>query len=100
MTVRSNGALFKNNTRTNDKAPEYRGNFTLTKELLDALCNAFDRANGGECKVELAAWVKDGQKGKYFSLSVSPPYEGNPQNRSPSSSNRPQTRQMDDPIPF
>lgn len=97
MNVKSTGALFKNNQRTNDKAPEYRGDFKLTKELLDGLCHAFDR---GLDKVQIAAWVRDGQKGKYFSLSISPPYE-KPTDRPTGAPERPHAaKTYDDPIPF
>ncbi len=53
------GSLFKNDTKGNDKAPGYRGTI-LTP--------------GGEL-LEIAAWVKEGKKGKFFSLSVKEPRE-------------------------
>lgn len=49
------GVLFKNFTKKEDKHPDYTG--------------TFKDANG---KVwSLAAWVKDGKKGKFLSLSAS-----------------------------
>jgi len=100
MTVKAPGALFKNQRRQNENAPEYRGDFKLTKELLDAFCHAFDKAKGGDCKIEIAAWVKESKATgtKYFSLSISPPFERNPQER-PQSSRSPRAPQSDD-IPF
>ncbi len=50
------GNLFKNDQKGNEKAPGYRGEIlTPDGELL-----------------EIAAWVKEGKKGKFFSLSVKP----------------------------
>lgn len=60
------GSLFKNDRKTEERHPDYKGSFKI---------------NGTE--YDLAAWVKEGKKGKFFSLSVkekqereSPP--GNP----------------------
>ena len=47
------GALFKNTRREKDSHPEYNG--TINVDGVDYW---------------LSAWVKDGQKGKFFSLSV------------------------------
>lgn len=46
------GVLFKNDRRQNDKQPEYTGTATI----------------GGQ-DVFVSAWVKTGQKGKFFSLA-------------------------------
>lgn len=46
------GNLFKNDKGDNDKRPDYRGDAMINGEL-----------------VEMAAWIKDGQKGKYMSIS-------------------------------
>lgn len=55
MTYENTGRLFKNDRRTSDKAPDYTGDFT--------------DENGK--KWRLAAWLKDGQRGKWMSLKVS-----------------------------
>lgn len=47
------GALFKNDRRERDSHPEYNGSINI---------------DGVE--YWLSAWVKDGRKGKFFSLSV------------------------------
>lgn len=49
------GALFKNDKATSDKAPGYTGYIMI-------------------CGVEydLSAWLKDGKRGKFFSLAVKP----------------------------
>lgn len=50
------GALFKNDKKGNDKAPDYRGDANVNGEL-----------------VEIAAWLKESANGKKFmSLSFKP----------------------------
>jgi hypothetical protein len=49
------GAIFKNDKATSDKAPGYTGYVLINNT-----------------EYELSAWVKDGKKGKFFSLSVKP----------------------------
>jgi hypothetical protein len=49
------GALFRNDRATSDKHPTHKGSINV---------------NGQE--FWLSAWVKEGQKGKFFSLSVEP----------------------------
>ena len=52
------GSLFKNNA-ANDKAPGYRGTIKTP--------------DGTE--YEISAWVKEGKNGKFFSLSIRPPFK-------------------------
>ena len=49
------GALFRNDKRTSDRAPEYGGSINV---------------NGVDYWI--SGWIKEGQKGKFFSLSVQP----------------------------
>lgn len=49
------GAIFKNEKATSDKAPGYTGYILI---------------NGAE--YDLSAWLKEGKRGKFFSLSVKP----------------------------
>lgn len=100
MSAKGMGALFQNSRKTQQNHPDYQGNFNLTKELLDAFCNAFDRANGGECKVQLGGWKKQDKNGKpYLSLSVAPPYE--PQQQPTGAPQRPRSAPVhSDDIPF
>lgn len=49
------GVLFRNDRRESDKHPEYNGSINI---------------DGVE--YWLSAWVKDGKKGKFFSLAVKP----------------------------
>ena len=53
------GSLFKNTKKTADKQPDYRGE-VVTPE--------------GK-KYALAAWIKEGKSGKFFSLKLSEPQE-------------------------
>lgn len=56
-TNENTGVLFRDDKRTNDRAPEFTGKWT--------------DENGKEWR--LAAWVKEGQSGKkFFSLKASP----------------------------
>lgn len=50
------GALFNNDRRTADNQPTYKGQVKINGQLLD-----------------VAAWVKDGTKGQFLSLSFNPP---------------------------
>lgn len=49
------GSLFRNENRTNDKAPNARGEALI-----------------GGVVYEIAAWTKEGRKGKFQSLSIKP----------------------------
>lgn len=46
------GAIFKNDKKGNEKAPDYKGSVFI---------------NGVE--TEIALWLREGQKGKFFSVS-------------------------------
>jgi len=62
----NSGALFKNENKTNDNQPTYRGPLNVNGE-----------------DFELAAWVKTSKAGKKFmSLKVSPPYQKDANNLS------------------
>jgi hypothetical protein len=51
------GAIFKNDKKTNEKQPDYKGKVNV---------------NGKE--MEVALWVKQGKFGSFFSASFSEPY--------------------------
>jgi len=57
-TKNNSGAIFKNDKKTSDKAPDYKGKVNV---------------NGKE--MEVSMWIKESQKGvKYFSASFQEPY--------------------------
>ena len=51
----NSGVLFKNDKKQSDKQPDYRGNISV-----------------GGIEYWLSAWIKDGKKGKFLSLAVTP----------------------------
>lgn len=69
------GALFKNDKGGNEARPDYRGDICI---------------NG--VNYELAAWIKEGQKGKYMSLSAKEKEEQPAQRQSPPSRGAPPSR--------
>ena len=54
----NSGTLFKNDYKQAENHPDYKGSF-------------YDQHGA---KWDLAAWIKEGQKGKFMSLKVSEPY--------------------------
>ena len=69
----NSGVLFKNESE-NEKAPNYKGKINV---------------DGKE--YELAAWIRDGKKGKFMSLKVQEPRQKKPE---------PDLVAMDDDIPW
>ena len=55
------GALFKNNEKSDPKHPDYRGDMTV-----------------GGAKFWLAAWIKEGKNGKFMSVQAKPKEEKTP----------------------
>ena len=66
---RSGGALFRNKS-DNPKAPVYQGDITILKEDMRLLVE--DAQAGKEVKIRLAAFKKEGRKGPFLSLAVTP----------------------------
>ncbi len=71
------GIIFKNDRKQNDKAPDYRG-----------------KINVDGVEKEISLWVKEGAKGKFFSVQISEPYVKPDQ---PAADNTPPP---DDDLPF
>jgi uncharacterized protein (DUF736 family) len=59
----NSGALFKNEKKSSDKAPDYRGEVMVNGQ-----------------KMEIAGWIKKSKAGKmYMSLAFKPPYQAQQQ---------------------
>ena len=72
------GSLFKNTRKEKDSHPDYRGDLMIGGQLY-----------------EVAAWVKEGKSGKFFSLSAKPKQAEPPREHKPAARDR-----DDDDIPF
>lgn len=78
------GSLFKNK-KEKDTHPDYRG---------DAMVNGV--------LVEVAAWIKEGNKGKFFSLSIKTKEEREAREEKPAPANRTATTiaDLENDLPF
>lgn len=92
-TKQASGVLFKNDRKKNEKAPDYTGNVEITPEFW-AMIN--EKMRGGSVKLDLAGWIKQGQRGSFVSLSVRPPFE----KQGMGSQSGGSRRLPDDSIPF
>ena len=53
----NSGVLFRNDRKTNDKHPDYKGVSMVNGE-----------------KHQISAWIKQGKKGAFLSIAFTPPY--------------------------
>lgn len=109
----SSGVLNKSQTKNNDRAPDYYGTLKLDDECIHYLVQQV-KAGNNIVNLEIAGWLKSGNKGKFVSLSVSEPYNKDRGNYQPQIKTRqggyqdrqqprPQQRSFDDPddqVPF
>lgn len=87
----NSGALFREEEKRSDKAPDWKGYVELDKDMLKVLIEF--AKTGKPIKLELGGWIKEGRKGEFVSLKASKPYEkpaGAPS----------RGRDLDDDIPF
>jgi uncharacterized protein (DUF736 family) len=76
------GVLFKNERKTSDKQPDYKGVY-------------YDLIEGGLVERDMAAWVKTSKKGqKFLSIKVTDKFQ--PERRE----EQPPAADLDDAIPF
>ena len=81
------GALFANDRKTNERAPDYRGNLEISRDLLKILV---EQAKAGEkINMDIAGRKKSSKSGSTFiSVKADKPYKKAEQNAA------------DDDIPF
>jgi hypothetical protein len=97
--IKTTGALFITDKQGNANRPDYNGDFKLTQEFLAALVDAL--GDQPDCKVKLAGWKKQGQKGPYLSLSIQPPFRSDGQSRPTGAPTKPTGGTVhSDEIPF
>jgi hypothetical protein len=79
----NSGTLFNNREAkaTNERAPDYKGSIMVSGE-----------------EFWLSAWIKEGQKGKFMSLSVQPKEAKAP--AKPARQSRPSRDDFDSDVPF
>ena len=77
------GALYTNNYKSSENQPDYTGEVDLSKEVIDAIRQQMEsKVNGkgvpididegtGFPRISLAAWVREGKKGQFFSVKAS-----------------------------
>ncbi len=70
----SQGSLNKNTKKTSDKAPDYNGKLELDAECIRYLVEGIKKGDA-QVKISISGWLKDGDWGKWISLSLSTPYE-------------------------
>ncbi len=70
----SQGSLNKNTKKTSDKAPDYNGKLELDAECIRYLVEGIKKGDA-KVKISISGWLKDGDWGKWISLSMSTPFE-------------------------
>jgi len=63
------GALFINRNKANEKAPDLSGDVEINMETLKVLVELAKKNE--PLKLRMAAWVKEGKSGKFYSVQLS-----------------------------
>lgn len=63
------GALFINRNKTNEKGPDLSGDVEISMDTLKTLVELAKK--GEPLKMRMAAWVREGKSGKFYSVSLS-----------------------------
>ena len=91
----NSGAIFRNRDKSNDQAPDWRGDVELDTELLKALIAS--AKNRQPIKLSIAGWEKEGNKaGTFISVKLEIPRA----KAAPEAKSSPVGSYDDDEIPF
>ena len=97
--LQSDGQIYTNNYKANDKQPDWTGKVTLTKELLKALVERLREDKADSVEMRVALWnrvSKNGNEYKYARLDL-PQEQKKPE---PVPEPEPEPDFNDDDIPF
>jgi hypothetical protein len=91
----NSGAIFRNRDKSNDKAPDWRGDVELDTDLLKSLIAL--AKNRQPIKLSIAGWEKEGNKaGTFISVKMEIPRA----KAAPETKSSPVGSYDDDEIPF
>lgn len=57
--------------KVNPKSPDYNGHLDVDISLLKELISEAQDAGSDSVKINMGAWIREGQNGKFFSIKVS-----------------------------
>jgi len=57
--------------KVNPKSPDYNGHLDVDISLLKELISEAQDAGSDSVKINMGAWIREGQSGKFFSIKVS-----------------------------
>lgn len=98
----ANGNMFEVRDKKHDKYPDWRGDVTLTAEMVEKIA----KGQGGELKLSIAGWYRESPRaGQYLSMKLefpmAPREPGNAPQQKPQGYKKPQEQEdLDDEIPF
>lgn len=65
MNYSNTGALFTNNYKKHEKAPDFKGDITLERALVKQLLADSE----DDVKIRISGWSREGRNGKFISLA-------------------------------